>query len=340
MAGIPTLFVTERVPIHQQLALEAAPDGLEIEMLASPGRDEVLAALGDAEIFVSERSGAVDEAHVEAGPKLRLIQRLGSQVHDIDLEAARRAGVPVCYWPLPQSRMVAEHVLMQMLALVKRAREASEVVIEAVPWGEGPQRTDANTFKMNWSGRRDIRQIHASTVGILGFGEIGTELALRLRPLGCRVLYSRLDRLPESTERRLGVDYAATDDLLPECDIVVSLLPHSPETEGVVAAEFIARMRPGAMLVGSGASTNFDEEAVAAAYRSGHLGGVATDGHRWEPVRPDDPLVVLAADRSANVVLTPHTALGDMEQSAAARAHEFTNLVNLIEGRPLQHRLV
>ena len=68
--------------------------------------------------------------------------------------------------------------------------------------------------------------------------------------------------------------------------------------------------------------------------------GVATDGYRWEPVRPDNPLVELAADRSANVVLTPHSAQGDRKLDAEARRVEWTNVVNLLEGRPLEHRLV
>lgn len=335
-----TLLVTDRPSIHQQLLVEAAPQELDVTVLASPSRDEVLTALGDTELFVSERSGVVDEGHVAAGPNLRLIQRLGSQVHDIDLDAARRAGIPVCFWPLPQCTMVAEHVLMQMLTLAKRFREGSEVVVDAAAWGGGPERSDANTFKMNWSERQGVRQIHDSTVGIIGFGEIGTELAVRLRAFQCRVLYNRRNRLPESAEQRLGVHYEDLDDLLAQSDTVCSLLPHSAETEGLVDKDFIARMKPGAMLVSSGASTILDEEAVAAAYRSGRLGGVATDGHRWEPVRPDDPLVVLARDRSANVVLTPHTAQGDRKLTAQARANEFTNLVNLIEGRPLQHQLV
>lgn len=320
--------------------MEAAPRQLDLTVLGSPSRDEVLTALGGTEIFVSERSGVVDASHIAAGSSLRLIQRLGSQVHDIDLDAARRAGIPVCFWPLPQCTMVAEHVLMQMLTLAKRLREGSEVVIEAEPWGDGPKRSDANTFRMNWSEREGIRQMRDSTVGIIGFGEIGTELAVRLRALQCRVLYNRRKRLPESAEQRLGVQYAPLDELLKLSDTVCSLLPHSAETEGLVDEEFIARMKPGAMLVSSGASTILDEDAVAAAYRSGRLGGVAADGHRWEPVRPDDPLVLLARDRSANVVLTPHSAQGDRKLTAAARADEFTNLVNLIEDRPLEHRLV
>ncbi|MFV1989555.1 MAG: hypothetical protein ACC652_02305, partial [Acidimicrobiales bacterium] len=180
MTTHPTLFVTGRPPIHQQLARDAAPRELELTMLVSPTRDEVLSALGEMEFFISERTGVIDAEHLSAGPKLRLIQRFGSQVHDIDTEAARNAGVPVCSWPLVQSTLVAEHVMMQILGLLKRARQGAEIVAEAAPWGEGPQQTDANTFNMNWSRQDDIRQIHQSTIGILGFGEIGTELALRL----------------------------------------------------------------------------------------------------------------------------------------------------------------
>ncbi len=335
-----TLFVTDRPPIHQQLAREAAPAGLGLTMLVSPTRGQVLEALGGMEFFISERSGVIGADHFKAGSDLRLVQRFGSQVHDIDTEAAGRAGVPVCSWPLAQSTLVAEHVMMQILGLLKRAREGSEIITAAKSWGDGPQRTDANTFNMNWSGLKGIRQIQQSTVGILGFGEIGTELALRLAPFDCEVLYYRRNRLPTSAERRLGVRYAPLAELLGESDTLCCLLPHTKQTEGSVNAEFIAQMKPGAMLVNSGASTSLDEDAVTAAYKSGQLGGVAADGHRWEPVRPTDPLVALARDRSANVLLTPHTAQGNVKLTAELRVVEFTNLVNSIEGLPLQHRLV
>jgi lactate dehydrogenase-like 2-hydroxyacid dehydrogenase len=336
----PTLFVTDRPPIHQQLARDAAPEGLELTMLVSPTRGEVLEALSGMEFFISERSGVIDADHFRAGSDLRLVQRFGSQVHDIDTAAAAEAGVPVCSWPLAQSTLVAEHVMMQILGLLKRVREGSEIIAAADPWGDGPQRTDANTFNMNWSGLAGIRQIQQSTVGILGFGEIGTELALRLQPFDCEVLYHRRNRLPESAERRLGVRYTPLAELLAESDTLCCLLPHTEQTESSVDAAFIAQMKPGAMLVNSGASTTLDEAAVAAAYQSGQLGGVAADGHRWEPVRPNDPLVVLARDRSANVLLTPHTAQGNVKLTAELRVIEFTNLVSVLEGRPLQHRLI
>jgi phosphoglycerate dehydrogenase-like enzyme len=334
-----TVFVTDRPPIHRRLALEAAPPELDVLMLVAPPPDEVADAVRKAEFLVSERSGPIDGSVVEAGRGLRLIQRLGSQVHDIDLEAAGRVGVPVCIWPLPQCAMVAEHVLMQMLALAKRVRDGAEVVAEVGDWGP-PARCDGDTFAINWSDRTGIRQIRGSTVGIVGFGEIGTELARRLTSFECAVLYNRRSRLPGWAEDRLGVEYADRDSLLARSDTVCLLLPHSDETEGIADADFLARMRPGALLVSAGASTLLDEEAVADAYRSGRLGGIATDGYRWEPVRADNPLVELAHDRRANVVLTPHSAQADLVLDVDLRRVEFTNLVAVLEGRPLLNRVV
>lgn len=336
-----TIFVTSRPPVHQRLALEAAPDELDVSVLVSPTPEEVEQAITelDPTFLISERTGLINAAMIEAGPRLRLIQRLGSQIHDIDLDAARAMNVPVCFWPLPQLAMVAEHVTMQMLSLVKRERPASAVVVEASDrWGE-PKRCDADTFAINWSGFGGVRQIRGSTVGIVGFGEVGTVLAGLLQPFGCSVLYNRRTRLPSTAEDRLGVSYADLDALLAQSDIVVILMPHSPETEGSVDASFIDRMRPQSYLVSSGASTLLDEDAVAAGYASGHLAGIATDGYRWEPVRPDNPLVRLAGDSAANVVLTPHSAQADLVLDVDLRRHEFTNIRSVLDDQPLRHRV-
>ena len=120
---------------------------------------------------------------------------------------------------------------------------------------------------------------------------------------------------------------------------MVLLLPHSAETAGIADATFLSRLRPGALLINAGASSLLDEEAVADAYRTGHLGGVATDGFAWEPVRPDNPLIDLASDRRANVVLTPHSAQAGLVIDVDVRRAEYTNLLAVIEGRPLLHRV-
>ncbi len=334
-----TLIVTSRPPIHRQLLLEAAPPALDITMLVSPSSDELLDAVRSVQpvFLVSERTGEIDRRTIEAGAGLRLIQRLGRQIHDIDLDAARAAGIPVCNWPLPQLSMVAEHVMMQILSLLKRVRPATAVVVEASDrWGP-PQRCDANTFAINWSGFTGVRQVAEATIGIIGFGEIGTNLAELLRPFDATLLYNRRNRLPRRAEDDLGVSYASVEDIQLRSDVIVLLLPHSPETEGSIDRRFVERMKPGSFLVSSGASTLLDEKAVVAAYRSGHLAGIASDGFRWEPVRPVDPLVELATDPSNNVILTPHSAQADLVLNADLRRHEFTNLQAVINDEPLRH---
>lgn len=308
-------------------------------MLVSPSDAEIIDAVAGAEFLVSERSRVIDAPIIEAGTRLRLIQRLGLQVHDIDLDTAHRTGVPVCRWPLPQCAMVAEHVVMQLMALLKRTREAAQVVAEASDeWGP-PLRCDANTFGIDWSRMQGVRQLRDCTVGIVGLGEIGTELALRLNSFGCEVLYHRRNRLPDWAEAQLQTAYAQLDELLDRSDVVVLLLPHATETAGIADAQFLSRLQPGSLLINAGASTLLDEEAVARAYRTGHLGGVATDGFAWEPVRPDNPLVALAADPGANVVLTPHSAQAGLVIDVAVRRAEYTNLVAVTEGRPLLNQV-
>jgi phosphoglycerate dehydrogenase-like enzyme len=335
-----TLFVTQRAPRHQQAALAAAPDDFEIIMRYLPTRDEILALLPTVEFLISERAGKIDAEMIRAGGKLRLIQRLGSQVYDIDLPAAQQAGIPVCYWPIHNCNMVAEHTLMLMLALAKRLCDAAEVAREAGDWGIEPRKCDENTFAYNWSGRRDIRSLFGATVGILGMGEIGTELARRLACMSCTVLYNKRTPLPPATEAELGVRYATVADIQAESDFLCVLLPHSAETAEMINAGFLAGVKPGALLVSTGTSTALNEADVAEAVRSGRLGGMATDGYAWEPIRSDNPLLPLARDPRCNVILTPHIAGGELSAHRDVRVKEYTNLVRLLRGEPLLNRLV
>ena len=335
-----TLFVTKRAPLHQCNALAAAPPELEIILCASPSREELLSLLPDAEILISERSGVVDEEMIAAGKRLRLIQRLGSLTYDIDVEAARRAGVPVCYWPISSCIHVAEHTLMLMLTLARRLPDLAHVALSASDWGTPPRECDANTFAYNWSGRRNLRTVSGGTVGILGMGEIGSELARRLRSLDCTVLYHKRTRLPGAAEEDLGVQYVALDELQARSDFLCCLLPHSEETAHIIDAAFISRMKPGAFLISTGTSTALNEGEVAEAVRQGKLAGLATDGYCWEPIRPDNPLLPLARDPSCNVVLTPHVAAGQNSAHPSARMQDYTNVVRLLADQPLLHRVV
>ena len=336
MSKHPTLFITHRGLFHQQAALAAAPAELEITMLRSPSKKEVLAEMPGKEFLITERSGVIDADIIHAGKALRLIQRLGSQTHDIDLDAAQAAGIPVCYLPIRTCIMVAEHMLMQMLAVSKRSREMTRVVLSAENFGAEPKRCTEDYFAYNWSGRTDIHSIWESTVGILGMGEIGFELSRRLRNFGCKILYNKRNRLPTHTERELNVQYATWDNLLASSDFVCILLPFFNETEQSLNQEFFAKMKPGASFVSSGGSGVIDEQALADAIASGRLYGAAVDNFTYEPIRPDCALLEPSRRPDANVILTPHTAAGTVPSSSGdLRQDDYKNLVALLNGQEL-----
>ena len=332
------VFLTQRGLRHQEWALEAAPPELDIAMRRDPPRAELLTLLDTAEFLISERTGAIDAELIAAAPNLRLIQRLGIQTWDINLTAARAAGVAVCCWPIQSCVMVAEHMLLQILGVLKRVRESMKVTAEAADWGITPHRGDEDHFAYNWSKRGGIGMLSGAAVGILGFGEIGLELALRLAAFDCRLLYNKRSRLPSRVEERYGLHYATLDELVQQSDIVCSLLPYQGPQEPLNAGVF-GQMKQGSYLVHCGSGAVVDEGALLDALRSGHLAGAALDTYTYEPLRPDDPLLAEARDPMSNLILTPHVAAGGVTAGGRGRVQDYDNIMAVLHGQPLQHQI-
>jgi phosphoglycerate dehydrogenase-like enzyme len=333
-----TVFLTQRGLRHQQSALKAAPPELDVDIRRSPARDELLALLAEAEFLISERSGTIDAELIAAAPNLRLIQRLGIQTWDIDLTAARAAGVAVCCLPIQGCVMVAEHMLLQILGVLKRVRESMKITAAADDWGITPHRSDEDHFSYNWSKRGGIGVLSGSVLGILGFGEIGLELAIRLHDFDCRLLYHKRNRLPAHVEKRYGLHYSTPDEIAAQSDVVCSLLPF----QGLVAplnAAFFAQMKRGSYLVHCGSGAVVDEPAMISALRSGHLAGAALDTYTYEPLRPDDPLLEPARDPMSNLILTPHVAAGGITAERRARIQNYDNILAMLSGQPLQYQI-
>ncbi len=334
-----TVFTTERGHRHQQAALGAAPDTLEIIMLRQPDRATLLSSLADAEYYISERVGVIDAELIRAAPKLKLILRLGSLTYDIATDAAKAAGVVVCYWPVGSVIRVAEHMVLQMLALSKKLRETEAIALEASSeWGES-KRTDEDTFAYNWSGRANVEGLWQRTIGIMGFGEIGAELARRLRGWDVNLLYAKRRRLPESLEQELGLTYVDEESLFSQSDYIANLLPYFRSTDLMIGAEHFARMKDGAYVIACGSGSVIDEAALAEAVRSGKLAGCALDTFEWEPIKADNPLLALARS-GHNVLLTPHIAAGATAAAYKERLEDFGNIVAHLEGRSLRYRVV
>ncbi len=338
MAKPRLLLVTERSAYHQEQTAKVAPDGVDFVALRSPADAELKAALADATYLVSERVGRIDGPLLDAAPRLKLVLRLGSLTHDIDLPAAKQRGVIVCQRYQEGTVVVAEFTLLQMLALLHRL-PAVQAIAEAAgdDWAER-RRTDENTFAFNWSKRRDHRTLDGMTIGILGMGEIGAVLAERLLPWQVTLLYARRRRFPSDVEDELQIGYRDNDALLAESDVVVCLLPYTDETVGYLDRSRLAAMKQGAYLVSAGSGGVIDEAALATSIASGHLAGAALDTFAVEPIEAANPLVRLARE-GANVILTPHVAGGAPEDPWADYRLMFTAVDDHLRSDPPSGRI-
>ena len=136
----------------------------------------------------------------------------------------------------------------------------------------------------------------------------------------------------------MGIQFAAVDELVATSDYVCMLLPLFPETEQSLGREFFARMKPGAIFVSCGGSGVVDDEALAEAVASGHLYGAAVDTFTFEPIAPDSPLLPVARNPQANLILTPHTAAGASSANRNDRVDDYANLMRVLKGEALVGR--
>jgi phosphoglycerate dehydrogenase-like enzyme len=256
--------------------------GLDIELAPKLGARtavEVARLMRDAEAAIVS-TDPFERSVFEAAPKLRVIARVGVGTDSIDLGAATEAGVVVTTTPGANRETVADHAMAMILAAVRRIVEH-----------------DASVRRGDWKRTGDATpwDLHATTVGIVGFGAIGRALARRLEGFGTRLLVAD----PALADRD-GAEVVPLGELLARADVVSLHLPLVPATRHIIAAPELARMRPQAILVNTSRGGLVDEAALVAALRSGHLRGAALD------VFADEPHVPPALRALSNVVLTPH----------------------------------
>lgn len=289
---------------------------------------ELLAAAPEAAAIIVEAL-QIDARVLDAAPNLKCVQRNGVLLRNIDAPACAARGVKVLTVRRRSNIGVAETALLMMLMLAKKTNQLAGVIsvrqLEAAGYPyrplDRPRVPSANYGRVG-----GIRTLYGATVGIIGMGEIGREIALRLKPFDARLLYYQRHPLPSADEQALGLTYAGLDDLLARSDFVVPQLPLTQSTRGLLGAPELARMKPGAVLVNVARADLVQREPLLAALRSGHLGGFALDPLYQEPGDDDDEL--LSFD---NVILTPHVAaqprtnlLADIEDIIKGVAREIT----------------
>jgi phosphoglycerate dehydrogenase-like enzyme len=267
--------------------------------------EELQAALADAAALVVE-SLPVGSTELDAAPRLKVVQKYGSITRGIDTEACAARGVAIATIRRRANIACAEHAFALMLTLAKRFQQIQgRISVDQLQTaGFSPKPFDRrHTANSNWARIGEIQLLYGATVGIIGLGEIGREIAMRAAAFGMRVLYYQRRQLSDVDEQRCQVEYAELDELLACSDWVIPQLPGDASTRGLLGGKQLSQMKPGAFLVNVARAEIVDREALLEALRSGRLGGFGLDPLYEEPGRADDPLL-----QFDNVVLTPHTA--------------------------------
>ncbi|MEA2789665.1 MAG: hypothetical protein QOG73_2071 [Acetobacteraceae bacterium] len=293
--------------------LERLP-GLDVTVCREQDTDTLFRLLLDCDILWHVLQRCTQEM-IAAAPRLKLIQKIGVGVNTIDLDAAKLRGIPVCNLPGTNARAVAELTLGLMLSVLRR-----------IPAFDQNLRTGTWTD----TGLQDgIGELGGRTVGLVGFGAIPRILAPILTAIGCAVIYT--SRGPVSVPK---TSFRPLQDLLAEADIVSLHLPLVPETEHTIDAAALDRMKRGAILINTGRGGLVDQPALAAALAAGRIAGAGLDVFEFEPLPPDDPILLLP-----NVVVTPHVAwltTGTFDRAFAVAAE---NCRRVVSKEPLLHRV-
>lgn len=266
----------------------------------------LLASASEADAILCYQAG-VAASVIRAAPSLRLIQKHGLNCRNIDVAAATQRNVRVATVPLMRSVTVAEHALALMLACARKVIPGHQAVTEAVyqEMRLDPIVTSQRNYCSNWAGIKGVTELFQAVAGIVGMGDIGMEIAKRCRAFGMPVCYYQRTPHPNAIEESLGIRYLPLDDLLSLSDYVVLVIPHTPESEGLIGDRELARMKPSATLINVGRGGLVDEEALIAALQSKRIAMAGLDVYRNEPLPAASPLRTLL-----NVVLLPHTGGG------------------------------
>ncbi len=285
-------------------------------------QDELRSNLAAAEAIVTE-SLKIGPTELALAPRLKVVHKYGAILRNIDVAACASRGISVLTVRRRANISCAEHAFAMMLMLARRMGDLNGLIsIEQIFVG-GRSYTPFDTRHTpgaNWGRFAALRSLNESTLGIIGLGEIGREIATRAAAFGMTTHYFQRTRLGEDDERGLNVSYRPLDRLLADSDWIIPQLPLDASTLGIINRARLNVVKPGACIVNVSRAELIERAALLDALRSGRLGGFALDPLYEEPGRPDDEL--LSFD---NVILTPHMA-------GSPRFNGLQDIEDVIEG--------
>lgn len=291
--------MTERVVVSDRLAapglaLLKATAGLDVVETVGQGPEALRRALADAAALVVRSETQVSAELMAAGPALRIVARAGIGTDNIDMDEATRRGIAVLTAPGANSTSAAEHTFALLLALARR-----------IPWAA------QSVAQGEWERKAfEGAELRGKTLGLVGLGRIGTQVASFGRAFGMAVI-AHDPYVGAAHALQLGVELLPLEELLARADVVSLHLGLTDDTRHLLDASRLAMMKEGALLVNTARGALIDDVALARGLARGRPAGAALDVFEPEPLPPTSPLRGLS-----NVVLTPHLAASTPEAQA------------------------
>ncbi len=277
-------------------------EGFSVEAMAgAPDEAALLRLVADAHAIGIRSKTDVTPAVLAAAPRLLTVGCFCIGTNQVDLAGARRQGVPVFNSPFSNTRSVAELTIAEIIGLHRRLTDKSAQM-------------HAGVWDKSAAGAHEVR---GRTLGIVGYGHIGSQVSVLAEAMGMRVLfYDIIAKMPLGNARPVKTLNA----LLEESDVVTLHVPETKSTRGMIGAEQLERMRAGSYVINNSRGTVVDVDALAAAVRSGHLAGAALDVFPDEPAGKGEKFES-AVRGAGNVILTPHVG-GSTEEAQATIAED------------------
>jgi phosphoglycerate dehydrogenase-like enzyme len=267
--------------------------------------DQLHAALPHAHAVIIE-SLRFGPAEIARAPKLKVVQKFGLLTRNIDIAACTAADFEVRTLRRRANIACAEHAFALMLMLARKLHTGAGIVtVERLAKAGRPYRSfdRRHSPNSNWGRLPGVQSLHGSTLGLIGLGEIGREIALRANAFGMNILYHQRTRLAAADEQALSAAYLPLDDLLSRADWVIPQLPAGPSTDQMLNRQRLSGMKRGASIVNVSRPDVLERAAVTELIASGHLGGLALDPPYDTPTKDSDPLLLFP-----NVILSPQLA--------------------------------
>ncbi|WP_439492100.1 2-hydroxyacid dehydrogenase [Bosea sp. (in: a-proteobacteria)] len=291
------------------------PPGFVLTHGTARGDEHMKEIIAEADYAISGQV-AVSGDVLRAGKKLKLLHKWGVGYDNIDIATARELGIKVARTTGSNALPVAEFALGLMISALRY-----------IGYGH------AELKKGHWSTGHlpgDTFMLSGKTVGLIGFGAIGQNVARLLRGFGCTILYSKRQPLTAEEEAALGVRHATLDEILAQADIVSLHCPLTPETTNLIGREAFAKMKKTAVLINVARGGVVDESALVIALRDRVIAGAAMDVYAIEPLPADSELLTLD-----NLVVTPHLAAMAADNFAPTVSRMFANIAHVSRGEPV-----